>query len=279
MRLRDGFIVCAMMTAFLTEFPVLAAPRPPSSSRPSKSARPKSSRDNVVRLAAILDDERTVAELKRDGALMSPQGAEVALLDAMRAYEALGDPEGAVDLLKKRSARYPQEKTPRIQLALLYERMGKSESSVPVWQGLDDKSGLTVEQTVQYARALSRLGRLSDALTVLQKHRPEAAKKATGPNAKEATAAATHEYWQDIAMLAWEQDDSAEALFAYRRVWAIDHRAHDAALRLMTLCAEIGARAEARTVRGLRTSLARRPVRPRYARRPPSLPRARIARR
>ncbi|WP_394823029.1 tetratricopeptide repeat protein [Pendulispora albinea] len=255
MRLRYGF-ACALAgtvaTALFTAPSASADSSPSRPSRPSRSPRTSRSvsvsRDNVERLAALLDDERTVAELKREGALSSPQGSEMALLDAMRAYEALGDPEGAAELLKRRSARFPQERTPRVQLAMLYERMGKSESALPVWQALDDKFGLTVEQTVQYARALSRVGRSADALVLLKKNHPDAALRATGAKAKEATAAATQDYWRDLAKLAWQFDESAEALAAYRRVWAADHRAPDAALRLMTLAAEAGEREEAAAV-------------------------------
>ena len=260
MRSRRCGIACALMTALLMDPSVSEAARP--SRAPSVTAAPRpsrSARDNVVRLAGILDDERTVAELKKEGALSS-RATEQTVLDAVRAYEALGDPEGAVDILKRRSARFPQERMPRLQLAQLFERMGKSDSAIPVWEAIDGQFGLTVEQTVQYARALSRLGRVEDAFTVLQKHRPgpNDTLAAAGPGAAAAAsaAAAGHapvlppvvSYWRDVAALAWELDDSAEALDSYRRVWAADHRAPDAALRLMTLAAESGAREEATAV-------------------------------
>ncbi|WP_394836735.1 tetratricopeptide repeat protein [Pendulispora rubella] len=252
MRLRGYGLLCALSMALLGSSPASGA-KPGVGSRPARPPHgPRSARDNVVRLATMLDDERTLAELKREGAL-NPRASEKTLLDAMRSYEALGDPEGAVDILRRRSARFPEETMPRVQLALLFERMGKSENAIPVWQALDEKFGLTTEQTVQYARVLSRLGRLEESLAVLKKHRPNPKEPPPTPPPPNP---ASHEpwippaqaYWRDIATLAWQFDDSAEALDAYRRVWAADHRAPDASFRLMTLAAEVGAREEATAV-------------------------------
>ncbi|HWL85927.1 MAG TPA: tetratricopeptide repeat protein, partial [Polyangiaceae bacterium] len=232
MRRRDSAILCALVGALVAEPRASAAP-PPSS---------KSSRDQVMRLAVELDDERTVAELMRERAL-GPRASQEQVLDAVQAYEGLGDPEGAVNIFRRRLARFPDERETHVQLALLLERMGKSESALPEWQAIDDKTGLTLEQALDYARALSRLGRLEDALSVLKKHSPGGANLVHAPGADFSSA-----YWRDAGFLAWELDDSELALDAYRRVWAEDHHAPDAALRLMTLLSEQGARDEATKV-------------------------------
>lgn len=207
--------------------PTMASPPPPASHAPN-------SRDNVLRLAQLLNDERTVAGLKGARALQA-SCTEDELLDAVRAYEKLGDPEAAVRVLRQRSARFPEELAARVQLAYLYERMGKPDEAVSVWEASDKadrKSRLTTAMAVAYARSLARLWRLGDAFAVLKAHRP-------------AQGEAAEAYWHDLAAMAWELEDTETALEAYRFVWAADRRAPNAAIRLMTLAAEAGEQEEA----------------------------------
>ncbi len=227
----------------------------PPKVRPSKAPRPsRTSRDNVIRLAEALDDERTVASLKRERAV-GPRGTEDDVKEAVRAYEGLGDPDGAVNILKRRLARVPDEEGSHILLAQLYERMGKTDLAIPEWQLIDRKFGLSVEHTVGYARALSRLGRLDDALALLKSHPPSSAKPAPPPPPPPPSnmnppppVDYNLAYYRDLAVLAWELDDSPVALDAYRRVWAGDRTTPDAALRLMTLLSEAGFKDEANKV-------------------------------
>ncbi|MBX3219291.1 MAG: tetratricopeptide repeat protein [Labilithrix sp.] len=189
---------------------------------------------NALRIARMLHDERLVARLL----VMHGSGkgaTEADLVAVIDAHELAGTPELAVDFLRARVQRYPDERRPRVLLAELLARSGRSREAVTIWQRFVERFGLealSVDETVRYARDLSRVGDVDAAYAALL------ATRARAPRDREA-------YWIDLATLAWERDDAEAALVAYEHVYRLEPKTLHAGLRLMTLLANAKRRDEA----------------------------------
>jgi Tfp pilus assembly protein PilF len=182
----------------------------------------------------MLHDDRLLATLLSQRAVASGSRAED-IVDAANALEALGKPEQAQRLFEERLRRFPDETPTRLQLAALLDRAGNATAALAAWKELEKHlpvDQMTVAQALAYARALSRSGETEEAYRVLKAARA----RATGED---------REFWENLAILAWRADDSAEALVAYRVLWSNHDRVPGAAQRLIALAIEAGAIDEA----------------------------------
>jgi tetratricopeptide (TPR) repeat protein len=182
----------------------------------------------------MLHDDRLLATLLSQRAI-APGSHPEDVVDAANALEALGQPEQAQRLFEERIRRFPAETTTRLQLASLLDRAGNAPAAVAAWKELEKHlpvDQMTTGQALAYARALARTGETDGATRVLKASRA----KATSED---------REFWENLAVLAWQADDSAEALVAYRVLWANHDRAPGVGQRLMTLAIESGSIDEA----------------------------------
>jgi tetratricopeptide (TPR) repeat protein len=189
---------------------------------------------NALRIARMLNDDRTVARLLAGHGLT--RGASDAELRAVvTASEVAGEPAAAASFLRSRIRLYPTEKRTRVMLAALLARSGDSAAAVTVWRDLTralGKGALSLDEAHAYARDLSRTGDIDGAYEVLASRHDNAPADAG-------------EYWVDLATLAWDRDDGPVALAAYEKVYEVDPNAPQAAARLLTLLAEAGRESEA----------------------------------
>lgn len=188
---------------------------------------------NALRLARALNDDALVASLLSERAL-DPGTTQAELTAVVEAFEALGDLRRAASFLKERLRLFPAERETRLQLANLYARAGDAASSVAAWKEIEAKGGtsLSAGEAEGYARELAAADEASEAYRVLKSTAPRAP-----PDAKD--------FWIDLATLAWELDDSAEALVAYRVVCSHRFGGAGAVQRLMQLESDAGAIDEA----------------------------------
>jgi tetratricopeptide (TPR) repeat protein len=189
---------------------------------------------NALRLARMLDDDRLVATLLASHAI-SPGATPSDVVDAADAFEAVGEPEQAVRLLQERIRRFADDPSLRARLAELLDRMGDARAAADAWRELEKSrpiAAMPTSQALAYARALGRVGQHEDAYRVLRAARPTASED-------------EREFWEDLAALAWNLDDSAEALRAYRVVWKKRYRVAGAGQRLIALALEAGVDDEA----------------------------------
>ncbi|HVJ91642.1 MAG TPA: hypothetical protein VM580_17690, partial [Labilithrix sp.] len=115
---------------------------------------------NALRIARMLHDDGVVAQL------LTMQGTgrdatEADLVAVIEAREAAGTPALAVDFLRQRIKRYPDERRPRMLLAQLLVRAGRSRDAVALYKEQIDRFGfdaLSLDETCRYARALARTG-------------------------------------------------------------------------------------------------------------------------
>ena len=239
-------------------------PAPP----PRKPATP-SAYDQALRIARMLHDDRAVASVT-GVRLLEPNLSVAEIRVIVKASEALGRPELPARQLELRIARYPEERDARVELALLRARSGEVKAAIAVWKEIGARFGLTTAERVTYAQLLSTTGDLPGAFAVLkaESERVESGKAANDnveatasakvnkvkgertnvetavapTTAVEATPvlSAVDLVWEGLAALAWELDDSATALVAYRHVWASNPESLGAGPRLMMLAHEAG---------------------------------------
>lgn len=184
---------------------------------------------NALRLARELNDDALIASLLSQRAL-DPSATPAEVSAVVEAFEALGDLHRATSFLKERVRLFPAERETRLTLANLYARAADARSSVAVWKGIEGLKGppLTTVEAEAYARELAITGDDSGAYRVLK------AASASAPlDAKD--------FWNDLATLAWDFDDSAEALVAYRIVCAQHYGVPGSVQRLMQLETAAGA--------------------------------------
>lgn len=186
--------------------------------------------DRALRIARALNDHRLVLKLTGPRADL-PGCSEAELHGIVGSHEALGEPEGGVAVYRRRIAKFPSELGPRLGLAMLLDRMGKSKDAIPVWAEIEERFGLTPAQAATYAVVLDRHGRGADALALMKR----TAKKATPADAT---------FWEVFGPLAWERDD-AIALQVYRTLWKAGSKEASVAPRLMFLTKRAGALDEA----------------------------------
>ncbi|HXX66278.1 MAG TPA: tetratricopeptide repeat protein [Polyangiaceae bacterium] len=188
---------------------------------------------NALRLARALNDDALVASLLSQRAL-DPGATPADLTAVVDAFEALGDLRRATTFLKERARLFPAERETRLLLANLYARAGDAASAVAVWKEIDTQGAppLSAAEAEAYARELDVSGDSAGAYRILRStatHAPEDAK----------------DFWNDLATLAWELDDSAEALVAYRVICRHRFGGPTAVQRLMQLDVDVGAIDEA----------------------------------
>jgi tetratricopeptide (TPR) repeat protein len=189
---------------------------------------------NVLRLARMLGDDRLVASLL--AASTAAPGATLAdVFAASDALESIGAPESARRLLEERIRRAPDEAALRVRLAELLDRAGDAPGAASAWRELERHrpvSEMPTPQALAYARSLARVGDDEGAYRVLRAARPTASED-------------ERDFWEDLATLAWNLDDSAEALRAYRVVWKKQYHVAGAGQRLVVLALEAGCADEA----------------------------------
>ncbi|HEV3193122.1 MAG TPA: tetratricopeptide repeat protein, partial [Polyangiaceae bacterium] len=189
---------------------------------------------NALRLARMLNDERVVASLLSARA-MSPGATKGELAEMVDALETLGEPDRAARLLEQRLLRFPNEDDTLSQLAGLLTRSGRAKDAIRVWRRVEARMGVYGMNTTQiddYARALSRTGMQDAAFRLLKAARPTASDD-------------VREFWEDLGALAWQMEDTSEALIAYRKLWSLHAHPRGVAERLMVLAREAGALDEA----------------------------------
>lgn len=188
---------------------------------------------NALRLARALNDDALVASLLSQRAL-DPAATPAELTAVVESFEALGDLPRATNFLKERLRRFPGERESRLELANLYARAGDAVSSAAVWKEIEalGSAPLSAPEAQTYARELASAGDNAEAYRVLKSASSRAA-----PDAKD--------FWIDLATLAWDFDDSAEALAAYRIICGHKFGVPGAVQRLMQLDTEAGAVDEA----------------------------------
>lgn len=229
----------------LARLGVVLAISAPAAARASDQVRPEKHTDvkpehrpnlppafeNALRLARMLRDEEVVARLLNMRA-MAANCTDAELEEVVSAYEALGTPDRARQVLKARIGRFPKDARAYIALARLLGRDSNTKASATVWAEVKDKFGLQPGHASEYARMLSRQGKHEEGYEIL-----------TGVREKATPEDET--YWLDLATLAYEVEDMPTALEAYRAAWKRDHDAPYAAERLMTLAGEAGETDEA----------------------------------
>jgi len=188
---------------------------------------------NALRLARELNDDVLVASLLSERAL-DPSATRAEVVAVVDAFETLGDLQRAVTFLKQRVHLFPAERDTRVELANVYARAGDAKGSIAVWKEIEARGAplLTTTEAEAYARELAATGDSPEAYRVLKSAAPRAP-----PDAKD--------FWNDLATLAWNLDDTAEALVAYRVVCAHKFGFEGAVQRLMQLATEAGAVDEA----------------------------------
>jgi tetratricopeptide (TPR) repeat protein len=188
--------------------------------------------DNALRLARMLGDEQTIANLLEQRAL-GPGVAWPDLVLAVDALEGLGETERAARLLDRNAQESPHDTRALEALADLWTRNGRAALAVAAWRRVAATGGpLTAKQALAFAIVLDRTGQRDEALHVLT-------------DAKERATDDAVDLWDALATLAWESDDDADALFAYRKLWSTGDRRPVVSERLMTLAGEAGAYEEA----------------------------------
>jgi tetratricopeptide (TPR) repeat protein len=183
--------------------------------------------ENALRLARMLGNDRTAAALLEQRAL-APQAAWSDVTDAVDALEATGDPERAARLLDRRARIAPGDPRPFVALAELWTRSGHAARAVTAWRRVEAVVGeLGADQALALATALDRTGDADEALRTLASARARAPDRAV-------------EFWDALATLAWQSESDADALAAYRALWAAGDGRTVVSQRLMTLSSEAG---------------------------------------
>jgi len=198
-----------------------AGQAPPAEAR--RGPDPRRALQEALRLAEALHEEDALLELYAERARQ--RDASRATLEALvAAAEAGGAPERAIAILERRIRQGADAVTSAELLAQLLTRAGRARDAAPAWAKLAElrgAQGLTGEEALVYARALSRLDQDERAWEVLA---------AAPPPAVDARA-----YWTARGMLAWQQSRDADAERSYREAWELGEHTPEARQRLGTL--------------------------------------------
>jgi tetratricopeptide (TPR) repeat protein len=187
--------------------------------------------DNALRLARMLGDEQTIANLLEQRAL-GPGSTWPDIVEAVDALEVVGESERAARLLERRAREAPLDPRGLEALADLWTRNGRVTRAIAAWRRLAALGPLGAKQALAFATALDETGQRDEALRVLVDAKEHATADAVG-------------LWDALATLAWQSDDDGDALLAYRKLWSSGDRRPSVAERLMTLAGEAGAYDEA----------------------------------
>ncbi|AKU93731.1 Extracellular Matrix protein PelB [Labilithrix luteola] len=236
--LRSNWSALSTLALLSLIWPVIAAADQPRRKAQTKSAAPSGASEasepsgggayaNALRLARQMHDDKLVAKLLAMQGL-AKNASEADLQQVVQAHEIAGTPDVAVDFLRNRIKRFPTEKATRVILAKLLARSGHTNDAIVEWKALVARFGfdaLTPQEGHAYARDLSRSGEVDAAYEILQKLRAQMPDDAK-------------EYWEDLATLAWDRDEDADALVAYEKVYHVEPAALHAGQRLFALLSD-----------------------------------------
>jgi Flp pilus assembly protein TadD len=181
----------------------------------------------LLRIAKMRQDDRLLASFAEARGRSAPNLTEKELFVIVDTVEKVGTPEHAIKMLQDRVKKFPKELDAHVSLAKMYVRASQTPSAIPVWKNIALKLGLTPPLAIEYAHVLSATGDHAGSLSVLASIRDKAPDDA-------------FDYWTQLAQVAWDQDQTATALLAYKKVWKADPPVPAVSSRLMQLLAEAG---------------------------------------
>lgn len=181
----------------------------------------------LLRIAKMKQDDRVLAGFAEARGRSAPNLTEKELFLIVDTVERVGTPDRAIAMLEARVRKFPRDLEARVTLAKMFVRASQTPRAAGVWKELAATLGLTPSLAIEYARALSVTGDHAGALAVLVGVMGKAPDDAL-------------DYWRELARVAWDQDDSATALVAYRKVYASEPPFPAASSRLMQLLSDAG---------------------------------------
>ena len=181
----------------------------------------------LLRIAKMKQDDRLLAGFAEARGRTAPNLTEKELFVIVDTVEKVGTPDRAIAMLQQRVKRFPRDLDARVALAKMFVRASQTPNAVAVWKELALKLGLTPLLAIEYAHVLSVTGDHASSLSVLASIMSKTPDDAL-------------DYWRELAQAAWDQDDSATALIAYRKVWNVDPPLPAASSRLMQLLSDAG---------------------------------------
>ena len=168
---------------------------------------------HTLRLAEGLHDaEATILALQQK---LRHEPANVSLLTRLlAAHETAGEPEKSLQLLRERTKGKalpaPQRRRELVLLAELAERVGHDEEALDAWQRIRRDYGTDAEVALHIAQLAGRNGARQEGIwRVLLEAAPQAAPDAAP-------------FWRALAELAWQRQEDAHAMQAYRKLAATD---------------------------------------------------------
>lgn len=195
----------------------------------------------LLRIAKMKQDDRLLAGFAEARGRTAPNLTEKELFVIVDTVEKVGTPDRAIAMLQQRVKRFPRDLDARVALAKMFARASQTPNAVAVWKELALKLGLTPPLAIEYAHVLSVTGDHAASLSVLASIMSKTPDDAV-------------DYWRELAQAAWDQDDSATALIAYRKVWNVDPPLPAASSRLMQLLSDADSSTRPSSSRSRRSS-------------------------
>ncbi|MGD9107694.1 MAG: tetratricopeptide repeat protein [Gammaproteobacteria bacterium] len=159
--------------------------------------------DKAITIAHMLHDNQLLAKLY-NLKIEYGYGYQDAWKGYITAQESLGEPEKAIQKLKKIIAEKPTLYNLE-QLGALYNATGNTAEELKTLQTIKEKFGILPKNALRQAEILYSHGKVKEAHTVLM----TAASKAKDEH---------HEFWQAFGQLAWMLQDKKNAKLAYTKL-------------------------------------------------------------
>lgn len=180
--------------------------------------------ENALRLAKGLYAGETIIEM------LTARSEKRALTgdDLNSLIEAFNNVDNSAHLasfLRGYLIKYPNEREAWKALAKAQEDAGQVLEAIATWQHVAVRFGQPVQAAVQQSQLLWRAGESEKALALLLRNRERAAPKDA-------------EFWQLLADLSWELEQTDNALLAYKTLWKTEAADELAAERLIQLLKE-----------------------------------------
>ncbi|MGI9292530.1 MAG: tetratricopeptide repeat protein [Pseudomonadales bacterium] len=154
-------------------------------------------------LATALYDYETVQYiLDTTGKRRALAADELSLL--VSTYEKRGDPGAGVKYLRSYVQRQPKQRTAWLGMAYLQERMQDLQGALATWRNIDQRFGLSVQESQTLASLLWSLDDTAGALQVLQKAAPNVADD-------------NDTFWRLLAQIAWQEEEDLLAMQALKK--------------------------------------------------------------
>ena len=174
-----------------------------------------------IDLARQLPNDEALAELLlMKDAGVGLESAEV--LELAQVYERLGRSDDTVARLTSHLSDSPTSLDAWVLLAGVHAARGELKEALEVHQEILRRFEISSQDALNTARLMVRLGDDRGAFELLRAHRSKAPPE-------------DDDYWRSLARLAWEEEDDEEALVAYRKLWERGERTEIHAHRIMEL--------------------------------------------